>query len=350
MAEIEDKNKETLQPPDTQAAVDAPVLSEKPSTPALAPVMSKGEKLYEKAVYTGLNYWANLALSMYVADLFLAGKGNGVYQKISASVNRGLSLLNKNKTFSEEAMQQASHIALSTITLNTGGHITAGILKPVEDHKRPIVHWLNKKFYKQDQIAADGHEQTPDEIYIQNEQPSQSWGRIAVRRLMGMGATVVAGLALDGIGRKKFDTPQTIDGKEVKVIHGQDRFTGIIQNNANKALGFIPGGQKIVNSPTAQRYVGYAALDTFYTWITSAVMRLTNGAKKAQLPNELGDDVGPPAIAIQDKIVILPEGETIIDKKHEERLAGYKKSSIASQHSYVDRIKAEDSNLTLAPR
>ncbi len=41
----------------------------------------------------------------------------------------------------------------------------------------------------------------------------------------------------------------------------------------------IPGGDYFRKSDFIQRYLGFAALDSVYTWMTATVMHKTNGAK-----------------------------------------------------------------------
>jgi len=336
------------------APAAAPKNQEK-STPELPPPkMSQGEKLYEKVVYTGINYWLNLGLSMVVADYFLHGKGRPFYDRSLVSINNGFKAFKLDKAIGEKAMERATHVALGFVSLNSGGNIILVPMKLMEDRKRPIVHWINKNIYHEQQLAPDGHEEKPNEIYIEKEQPPQSWGNVIWRRTKAMAASIAFGLTLDTIGRKVLDTPQIIDGKTVTHIDGQERFTGWVVNNVNKVLnsGFIPGGKAAAASAATQRYIGYAALDSINTVITSQVMHRTNGAKKAKLPHEIGDDVDPPGIEGVDEIVMLPKGEKLVEISPSEKddpMQKYRKKALAATSSHAERAKTNDSTMSITP-
>ena len=342
------ENPQTLQA-DAATVAHAPQAAEPvKAAPKPHPVASKGEKLYEKVVYTGINYFLNLGISLVITDFCLHGKGRGFYDSTNNLVNRVLKAAQVENVIGKKAMERATNVAVSAVTLNSGGNLLLIPMKVMEDNKRPLVHWINKNIYKDPQLAPDGHEETSQEIYIEKEQPPQSLGNVFIRRLKAMGATIVTGLAIDNLGRKKFDTPQVIDGKTVTQIEGQDRFTGKVVDITRSALpaNAMPKGGAV------ERYISYAALDTIYTWITSTVMHMTNGAKaKVHVPPEIGNENDPEAVVGLNEVIVLPKGEKIVQTQPaaEDKNAKYKKKAAAPVQKHTDHIKPDDGVHSVAP-
>lgn len=341
----QEKNSTTTDPKSSSTTPLTAAATANPSS-IVAPEESKGEKLYNTVVYKGINYWLNLGLSIVAADIFLYGKGRPFYDKQLENVTNFFKSTKLDQALGEEATKRASDVALGFTTLNTGGNIILIPMKLMEDAKRPIVHWINKNIYHDKQLAADGHEKTPDEIYIEQEQPKQSWGNVIWRRAQAMAASIAFGLTLDAVGRKKLDVPIIEDGKTITHINGTDRFTNWVVDNVTKVMNSdaIPGGKVAIANPTIQHYVGFAALDTFNTMITSFVMHKTNGAQKAKLPREIGDEVDPPGVAATDEIVLLPKGEDIVDTtKPTTSLDHYKKKAPQQPAAqFTDRLQTSN--------
>jgi hypothetical protein len=222
---------------------------------------SRGEKLYNGVVYTGINYLLNLGISIATADYFINLGGKKHLEKGISRFANGISSL---KLFSHGSAKTISAGVLKTLALTSGGMALLVPTKIMEDHKRPIVHWLNKNVYGDKQLAEDGHEKTPDEIYIEKEQPKQSWWNVIKRR------AYVAGIILSS-------------GAVLESTIGSEKATNAIAGQANKVFrsGYVPGGEWIASNARAQRYLKFAALDTMFVGINAVVMYLTNGAKKA---------------------------------------------------------------------
>ncbi len=248
------------------------------------PPMSEGEKWYNRLVYTGLNYWVNLGISLFIADLFLHGKGNKIFK---SGVENFSQQISKFSGMKKSTSKWLAEIGLGTFSLNSGGNILLIPTKFLEDNKRNVVYWLNEKLGV-DQTAPDGHKLTPDEIYIEQEQDKQSWGRMIYRRFLGWCASTGTGLAIDRILAKKLSSPVMIDGELQTHKQGQAVFTDWTKGGVNYVLNnYVPGGAKIVKNDTFQRYTGYAALDWIYTIITSQILHATNGAHKKEKPHEI---------------------------------------------------------------
>lgn len=277
------------------------------AVPHLKPEMSLGEKWYNRILYQGVNYWLNLGISLVITDFFLHGKGNAFYKAGMQKFTSGLSAVGMKKPLAKWVAGQA----LGTFSLNSGGNILLIPTKFAEDNKRNIVYWLNEKFGV-DQTASNGHKETPDEIYIEQEQPEQSWGSMIWRRFLGWGATTAVGMTLDKFAAQKLPVPKMVDGDLVTHKGGQDVFTDLIKNGKYGVNALLKQGgatgNAIVATPWVQRYMGYAALDSFYTIITSKILHATNGAGKMKAPHEIGDDDAPPAI--------LPIGDSLKPGEH----------------------------------
>jgi hypothetical protein len=131
---------------------------------------------------------------------------------------------------------------------------------------------------------------TADEIFIAQEQPKQSWGRMIWRRAMGFGATTSTGLALDVLLKEPlYISEKHRRGYDVTHKNGQAVFTDTVVGWGDR----IPGVKKVLKNPTARRYADYAALDSIYTMITSTILHKTNGAGPGKEPPEIGDDNAP---------------------------------------------------------
>ena len=164
------------------------------------PVMSEGEEKFNSITYKGLGFWTNLGLSVVLAEIAIYGKGmwsKGLKYSINRTtyhISNVLKSLSKNPN--QEAIERMVHnntrVGYESLSLLTGGSILLFPLKFLEDNKRKIVHWLNNKMGV-DQTAPDGHEKTPEEIYIEKEQPKQSAGNLIKRRLIGTVSVVGAG-------------------------------------------------------------------------------------------------------------------------------------------------------------
>ncbi len=285
---------------------------------ALEPKTSLGEKWYNGIVYTGVNYWANLGVSLVAADYFTNLAGRKHLDKVIGLTEK---LLTKTGLSSGTAGRTAK-IACETMALTSGGWMATIATKPLEDHKREIVHWLNKKLGV-DQTKADGTEAKPDEIYIEEEQPRQSWFNIIKRR-------VYASVVIIGASHVMEHTV------------GQKNVTNAVVDNVNAALksGYIPFGKKLANNATFERYLGFAALDTMFTAIHALTMNLTTGAKKAHMPHEQADPAPAGVQNEPNKITILsPEAQTRFADKFASRAslkpdpASYKKEKPAPAES-----------------
>lgn len=244
-----------------------------PATEEPARKASEGEKWFDWTIYKGLNYWVNLGSSLIIADYFINLGGKGQLAAAAKLMSGG----------SQGGLRYAT-VGLEQLALNSGGWLLCVPIKIAEDNKRPIVHWLNDKLGV-DQRAPDGHKMTADEIFIEKEQPKQSWLKMFCRRAVASGSTIVFGMGLDKAYAT--DKPMMINGELKSQVGGKDRLTQNFVDASNWALRKLPGGEALAAQNWMKRYLSLAALDIINTKITSSVMYMTNGAKKAQAPHEI---------------------------------------------------------------
>ncbi len=295
--------------------------------------MSKGEKLFSWGVYSGINYWLNLGSSIVIADYFCNLKGKDILNKGAEKLGHAIA---STKMASYEKAFLNSQTALKTLTLLSGGWLLIVPIKMMEDNKRPIVHWLNNKMGV-DQTGADGKELKPDEIYIEQEQPKQSWLNVLGRRALATAAVVGTGHVVNAAFRDR-DKSKTYTGPD-DPHGGKAVVENFVVDKVNKVMksGYIPGGESFTKNKTAQRYLGLAALDTVFTKITAVIMKVTNGAKKAQMPHEKGDDDSPSASekSVDQIQYVKQEYE---DLRAKETKAEPQKES---ETTHAERIRAE---------
>jgi|GEM_PF-5147978 len=251
---------------------------------------SKGEKLFSWGVYSGINYWVNLASSIAIADYFcnLGGK-----KAIEGGANRIAKMMSGGDKLRHAKVFGQAQTALRTLTLLSGGWLLVIPMKLMEDNKRPIVHWLNEKMGV-DQTAPDGHKLTPDEIYIEQEQPKQSWLNVLLRRTLATAAVVGTGQALNELARDRTKTAafaKSHPNSKEDPHGGKSRVEKWVVDTVNSGLNKV-GATGLTKDKNGmfQRYLALAALDTVFTKITAVIMKVTNGAKKARMPGEVGDD------------------------------------------------------------
>lgn len=340
------------------AAAQAKTATDK-SEPAIKPEMSKGERAYNVTVYNILNYWVNLGSSLVIADFFLH---NHVFHKPKLTWGgQPIKIFGKEIsgpgmiTWSAEKLGSAistfgigketaihnTRTALQTLALMSGGWLLLIPLKLLEDDKRGWVHWANRKLGVS-QCGPDGREKTKDEIYIEQEQPRQSWLNVIKRRIIATIAVVGTGQLLNFTFRDR-SQPKEVDGKDTH--GGKAVIERFVVGNVNKALrsGWVPGGSWLADKKMFQRYLGMAALDTAFTKITSVTMYLTNGAKKARMEHEIGDEVDPPGRDVNNHIEILPDGGKQHQLQLEQSGSINKLAAIASKtphDSFAQNVKA----------
>lgn len=335
---------------------------EKEITPAAAksePKMSKGEKVFNWVTYQGLNYWTNLLLSVAAADRFInppdvkrTGKINEFIdgfinrQKLDEWVSKttkAVANVTKKAGLNIDLwkIHKKSNRGWESLMLLTGGTLLLLPLKFLEDNKRKIVHATNKKLGVS-QVAPDGHEETPEEIHIEKEQPKQSVGNLIWRRAIGTVTVVSTGIAIDKIFESK---KQKLDAKTVNLgweeVHYPVRPKGGQANVEDTVFGWINKvakkmrGKEFNKNGIVSRWTRLAILDTFFTAITASVMYVTSGAKKGKMPKEI-DDSNDPAV-LKDEVNRITTAAEISDKAFTERVEQRVKTLVDARSNGVKK-------------
>lgn len=319
--------------------------------------MSKGEKVFNWSVYSGLNYWVNLISSVAIADYFINPKSSG-----SAKLNSWISKSTKALTNMGVELKKAHHnskIGIETFVLTSGGLILLAPLKWLEDHKRETVHKLNKKFGTSEK-DADGRELTPDEIYIEQEQPKQSWGNVILRRIAGTAAVVVSGLALDRFAQDKktilpeenYDLGFAKVKYDAKILGGKERVTNEIFGAIDKTKESLTG-KKFPHNGVVSRWTKLAILDSVFTVITAVTMKVTNGAKKGKMPKEKDNTDHPRVIKDAEDNLVTADEVAVNGKAFSDRVEKRVNNLIESKReaapkSFVESVKSNDASAMAA--
>lgn len=300
------------------------------------PGMSKGEKVFNWATYTGLNYWVNLISSIYIADRFI----NPATTERKGTVNKLVDgMMNREKLdkwissttkFLHKVgmpLKKAHHnskVGWESFILLSGGTLLLFPLKYLEDNKRKIVHSLNDKLGV-DQTAPDGHKETPEEIHIEQEQPKQSVKNLIWRRVLGTISVVTTGLVIDhALKDKNTKLPPEKYNLGWANVHYDAKVQGGKSRIENKVFGWVQQasksltGKEFAKNGTFARLTRLAILDSVFTVITAGVMKITNGAKRGKMPKEI-DDSHDPAV-VKDMVDRITTADEVQDRRFAEKI------------------------------
>lgn len=250
---IEQKDKTSILPPSSPS-----VTGERSTAPAI-PTQQKpsiGERVWSGMTYTGLGYFANLAVSVVIADFFINGRGAPQLAKITgktAGMLKGFGLSDASASNTAGAMMKYA-------TLPFGGHLAIIPVKFSEDNARYITHMLNKKLdpnyeYRDLNVSWNSPETELPELV--NEPNRNSWAQTAMRRGLGWGAVIATGAL---VGQERGDAIE--------------KWTAGAMNKTLNATG-SPSLQRLTQNPMYQRYMSITALDSYFTALTSVITAAT---------------------------------------------------------------------------
>lgn len=303
-----DINKEN---PITQGK-DSPTPQEGGTLAAEPQKASKGERYYNWIAYKGINYWANTLMTIVIADHLNHGKGRAGLDSTIRPVAKAVYSTGLFKR--KQTAYKQSKVAIETLTMLSGGWLLLIPLKIMEDNKRSIVHWLNKKLGTAEHDAK-GRELTADEIHLETEQPKQTWANVFMRRILASATVMGIGSVLDHTAadksKKQTLTYQFMGKNYVEEVHlgGKQRVTNAVVKKVNDVTSAITSNNKIGSDPNSlvQRYMNIAVLDSVFTAITAAIMYVTNGSKRAKKLQEQKTNHTDKTVITED--VATPEPE-----------------------------------------
>lgn len=283
MVELKQDNAKSADEPPHKAATKKRELH-------ITPQASKGEKLYDWAVYKGLNFWVNLGSSIAITDYF---HNHGGRKHLNKWIDNAAQLVEKTGIAKGPTAYKQTKVIVETGTLLSGGWLLLVPMKIMEDNKRPMVHWLNKKLGTP-QKDADGDELPVDEIVLAQEQPKQSWAKVIGRRALATGAVLATGSILNKVAENKNDLrpfEYTYKGehhKEMVPLGGKERVTNTVVDALNKGANTFSSTKRFGKNPNSfgQRWLNFGVLDAVFTAITAGIMYATNGAEKVVHKNE----------------------------------------------------------------
>ncbi len=219
-----------------------------------------GEKIWNTTTYVGVNYLANLALSLVIWDFCKSGHGRHAVNGFATSASEVLKAFGMDAVHAERGAQTAAVMACSPL----GGHVTMVPVKYLEDHARYITHRLNQMLdgnYKYKDLQATIDTPEADLPALVDEPNKQSWGQIAARRALAWASVTAAGTALNQFQNGKYH-----DMLESNTIKGTNKLIDLTGSTSLK---------KLSQTQTFERYNKLFALDMYFTVITSAVVAAT---------------------------------------------------------------------------
>lgn len=225
-----------------------------------------GERWFDYLTYGVVGFGVNLGLSVIITDYFTHGKGKEILQYLS---KKSAASLHQLSGCDATKIENNTYGFLKTNLLMSGGHIVMIPIKLMEDSKRHIVHRINRlldidKPIIKNGVATSISSLSEDELPpLCEEQPKQSWAWTAMRRLIGISATMTVGTLM---GKERLQKVEEV----------------VTDNIMLPAIRNVPVSsiQHLAENDRFQRYARLVSLDQFFTVVTSVLAYLTNGAKK----------------------------------------------------------------------
>lgn len=250
-----------------------------------------GEVVFDRTVYTGIGFFLNEGLSLYLADEFRAGWGKPGFEWLADKASRFFKDATKNNKF--YTARQSAYNSLTTLALLTGGTLFVAPMKLLEDHKD---HWVRQANHLLDKLNAKhlSEEQRQKRDAEVSEviacEPKQSWGTLVFGRLLAVATTLSFGTFVMGPHRNgKVEAFTENHG----VLLGK-KFHAATGGDPRSLIG------KIVNSERFPRYNRLLGIETIYTAISSIVLEISSkflASKKPLVKNpelcEASNEVAP---------------------------------------------------------
>lgn len=221
-------------------------------------IKSKGEKTFDWVTYKGIGWLTNAAISIYLTDWLMHGKGVPLLEKG----------VKKLAPFYEKlGMSSEISAARAKSTFFTGGLFTGGTLllypvKKLEDYKPQLVKYLDDHY---------NQSSTPDQSTLAIQQaahkrldtdPKPSWGNVLLGRLLGMG--VVTAFTV-GIGRgRDIELSKKFAAKTTKAL-------------SESGNGFL---KTMGESKRAENMLGISFMEIYTSFIAEEVLYYTTQAYK----------------------------------------------------------------------
>lgn len=192
---------------------------------------SSGEVVFNTITYKGIGWILNAAISVYLTDLLMHGKGKNFFDK---SIHKLAPFFQRMVGGTEEAAQKTARGSMMTAGLFSGGTILLYPIKKLEDHKAAIVKWLDSKFNnlwaptkEESEIQERAHQRLEAD-------PKPSWPNIILGRILGTVSVVVAVLGIYNpenatkiFAKKTGEAMQESSNLTIKALGGSNRFRNL---------------------------------------------------------------------------------------------------------------------------
>lgn len=244
-------------------------------------IRSRGEKIFNISVYKGIGWITNAAISVYLTDLLIHGKGRPYCDQAIHS------LAPKFERFLGDHPEKALNRAESSVFcagLFTGGTILLYPIKKLEDNKARLVKFIDHTYNQ-----TFGVDTT--ELAIQKnahnrleKEPTPSWGNVLLGRVLG---TIAVVSVMVGIFRNRDVKAAELAAKKT---------TEAFKESESSFLN------KIASYPAFQRTLGITFMEMYTSFIAEEVLYLTTriykGLKRKEMLEQAGNDnvASPPVL------------------------------------------------------
>lgn len=205
------------------------------------------EVTFDKAVYGGISYWAQMLTGIGLSYWFKHGSGKQLFEKICD--NLGPKIF--SATAASKGVKAASERLNSPLIVTTMVMVGNTFMIPVlwlEKHKPKIVRWIHSKTAATEPDYTEEKKQHDEAaLYELEHAPKQNLSSILGGRAFGL-AGVFATVFTMGKAEKSIQT-----------------FTTKTAQNAFKVVGL----KEIAKSPVAKRLMDISFLDAFYSAIAA---------------------------------------------------------------------------------
>lgn len=236
-------------------------------------VKSSGEKIFNAVTYKGIGWLTNAAISIYLTELFMHGKGKQVmHDTINHLTPFYKKFLNSPSKASEYAKATVMFAGLSS-----GGFALLYPIKKLEEYKPQVVEYLDETY---------NHYFTPSKVDLEiqdraherlREDPAPSWGNIMLGRVLGIGA-VFSSMVL--IAR----------GRDAKVAAAVAENAPEMLKKAGSKSGIATLsklGERLGNSTRGQNMLGLTMMELYTSLLAEEVLHLTTKTYKRMKRQDL---------------------------------------------------------------
>lgn len=239
---------------------------------------TRGEKFFDFFTYKVINFGLNELLSLAIVDLFLGGTpkvaGDNPTSFFAQKFgDKGRKVSDNLKQFQDKLDKKAGKTGGAVFTLNLGGHITAGMVKLLENRRVELSRRFDSiiDYFTGTKANATQLEKRENRYEILRNTPTKTGWQVVKGRAAGMLASMVIN-----------QTPEWIDKKILKNTptnghYGFRRMTGWAGKKTEPAFNglakiFKAGAKNEMGDKRVKYWSEVILFETWCTGITSKVM------------------------------------------------------------------------------